>query len=119
MADLTTDQFQAAVARGDALMRSPRAQSAHYDEGRNRVVARLTTGVEIGFAPQDAEGLQNAAPADLELVEVEAFGLGIHFPTLDADRYGPALLEGVLGSESWMATHAAAHAVAERAEGTR
>jgi hypothetical protein len=77
-------------------MRGPRAESAHYDAGRNRIIVRLTTGVEIDFAPRDAEGLQGASADDLRSVEVEAFGLGIHFPTLDADLYVPALLGGLL-----------------------
>ena len=84
-------------------MQGPRAKSAHYDAGRNRVIVRLTTGIEIGFAPRDVEGLQDASADDLKAIEVEAFGLGIHFPRLDADLYVPALLDGVLGSRRWMA----------------
>lgn len=84
-------------------MRGPRAESAHYDAGRDRVIVRLTTGVEIGFAPRDAEDLRNASREDLAAIEVEAFGLGIHFPRLDADLYVPVLLEGLLGSKNWMA----------------
>jgi predicted component of type VI protein secretion system len=95
MVELTTEQFETARARGEARMRGPRAESAHYDAGRNRIIVRLTTGVEIGFAPRDVEGLQAASTDDLKAIEVEAFGLGIHFPTLDADLYVPALLEGV------------------------
>jgi hypothetical protein len=54
--------------------------------------------------------------------------LGIHFPTLDADLYVPALLEGVRGSKSWMAaqlgaaggrTRTAAKAMASRENGKR
>lgn len=128
MVELTTEQFKAAKARGEARMRGPRAESAHYDAGRNRVIVRLTTGVEIGFAPRDVEGLQDASTADLKAVEVEAFGLGIHFPTLDADLYVPAMLEGVLGSMRWMAarlgaaggrTRSAAKAAASRENGRR
>jgi hypothetical protein len=103
MVELTTEQFEAAKARGEKRLRGPRAESAHYDAGRDRVIVRLTTGVEIGFAPRDAEGLQDASRDDLAEIEVEAFGLGIHFRRLDADLYVPALLEGVLGSQSWMA----------------
>lgn len=103
MAELTTEQFDAAKARGEERLRGPRAESAYYDAGRDRVIVRLTTGVEIGFAPQDAEGLQNASREDLTAIEVEALGLGIHFPRLDADLYVPALLEGMLGSKNWMA----------------
>lgn len=103
MVELTTEQFEAAKARGEARLRGPRADRAHYDAGRGRVIVRLTTGVEIGFAPRDAEGLQHAKRDDLAVIEVDALGLGIHFPRLDADLYVPALLEGALGSETWMA----------------
>jgi hypothetical protein len=102
MAELTAEEFAAAKARGNSRMRGPRAESAHYDAGRNRVIVRLTTGIEIAFAPRDVEGLQHASAADLKSIEVEAFGLGIRFPTLDADLYVPALLKGVLGSKRWM-----------------
>ena len=103
MAEMTTNQFEAAKARGEERLRGPRASSAHYDAGRDRVIVRLTTGAEIDFAPRDAEGLQHATREDLAEIEVEALGLGIHFSRLDADLYVPVLLEGVLGSKSWMA----------------
>lgn len=108
MDELTTEEFEAAKVRGKARMRGPRAESAHYDAGRNRVVIRLTTGIEIAFAPRDVEGLQNASTDDLKSIEVEAFGLGIRFPRLDADLYVPALLKGVLGSKRWMTARLAA-----------
>ena len=66
-------------------MGGQRAESAHYDVARDRVIVRLTTGVEFGFAPADAEGLQHALSDDVAHIDVEAFGLGIHFPRLDAD----------------------------------
>jgi Protein of unknown function (DUF2442) len=128
MNELTPEQFAAAKARGEARMQGPRAVSAHYDAGRNRVIVRLTTGVELGFASRDVEGLQHASADDLRAVEVEAFGLGLHFPKLDADLYVPALLEGVLGSKRWMAarlgaaggrSRSAAKAAASRENGKR
>lgn len=103
MDELTREQFEAAEARGKARLEGPRAQKVHYDAGRNRIIVRLTTGIELGFAPGTVEGLENAVIEDLKAVEVEAFGLGIHFPTIDADLYVPALLEGVLGSKRWIA----------------
>jgi len=103
MVELTKEQFDAAKARGEARLDGPRAVSAHYDAGRNRIVIRLTTGVEIGFPPDLAQGLEQATPADLDEIEITPAGLGVHFPKLDADLYIPALLEGVLGSANWMA----------------
>ena len=84
-------------------MQGPRAESAYYDAARNRIIVRLITGVEIGFAPGEIEGLRQASAEELGAVEVQALGLGIHFPKLDADLYVPALLEGLLGSRAWMA----------------
>lgn len=104
MADMTVEEFQQARARGEARLRGPVAESAHYDAGRGRVIIRLSTGVEIGFPPALAEGLEHASASDLAVIEVDACGLGVHIPALDADLYVPALLEGILGSERWMAT---------------
>ena len=128
MVELAKEGFEAAKARGEARLRGQRAESAHYDAGRNRVIVRLTNGVELGFAPRNVEGLQHASAEDLKAIEVEAFGLGIHFPKLDADLYVPALLQGVLGSKRWMAaqlgaaggrTRSAAKAAASRENGKR
>lgn len=103
MTELTDEQFEAAKRRGEERLRGPRAVAARYDAGRGRVVITLSTGIEIGLAPRDVEGLAGASAEDLRVVEVEEMGLGIHFPHLDADLYVPALLEGVLGSRRWMA----------------
>jgi hypothetical protein len=118
MDKLSAAEFEAAKARGNARMRGPRAETAHYDAGRNRVVVKLTTGIEIAFAPRDVEGLQHASTDDLRSIEIEAFGLGIRFPGLDADLYVPALLKGVLGSKKWMAARHAKSGVL-RADGKR
>jgi len=103
MVKLTEEQFEAARRRGDARLQGPRAVAARYDAGRARVVIALSTGVELGLAPRDVEGLAGASADDLRAVEIDSRGLGIHFPKLDADLYVPALLEGVLGSRRWMA----------------
>ena len=103
MVELTKQQFAAATARGAARLRGPRAVSARYDRGRNRVVVRLMTGVEISVSPRDVEALQGASVQDLQVIEVEAFGLGIRFPRLDSDLYVPALVKGVAGSQRWRA----------------
>ncbi|MBR5949894.1 MAG: DUF2442 domain-containing protein [Actinomycetaceae bacterium] len=50
-----------------------------------------------------AEGLAGAAPGDLAEIEISPAGLGLHWPRLDADLYVPALLQGVFGSQAWMA----------------
>ncbi|MCB1659588.1 MAG: DUF2442 domain-containing protein, partial [Pseudomonadales bacterium] len=49
------------------------------------------------------EGLSHAKPSQLAEIEISPTGLGLHFPTLDADLYIPSLLEGLFGSSHWMA----------------
>ena len=99
------DQFNAANRKGRELQSSvPRALGAFYDKRTRRIVIRLDTKLDVAFAPQDAEGLEKARPSQLEPIEISPSGFGLHFPKLDADIYVPALLEGFLGSRSWMAS---------------
>ena len=98
------DDFELANQRGrDVRAAFPRAVSAHYDRKNGRVVISLSSKLDVSFSPRDAEGLENAKPPQLEDVEISPSGFGIHFPKINADLYLPALLEGFLGSKTWMA----------------
>ncbi|HET6238773.1 MAG TPA: DUF2442 domain-containing protein [Acetobacteraceae bacterium] len=85
------------------LASAPRAVAARYDRRGSRIVVSLSNGLEMAFPPHLAEGLADAKPTDLAVIEITPTGLGLHWPTLDADLYLPALLEGVFGSPRWMA----------------
>lgn len=101
---VTRDEFTAATRRGEKRRANePIATAAHYDRRRDRVVVSLSSGIELAFPPAIAEGLQNAAPAELANVEISPSGLGLHFPRLDADLYVPSLLTGTFGSKRFMA----------------
>ena len=101
---ITERDVQEAEARlAEDLRHTATAVAARYDRGRGRVVIRLNTGLEVMFAPHDAEGLERATAADLEEIEISPTGLGLHFPRLDADLYVPGLLQGLFGSQRWMA----------------
>jgi len=90
--------------RGEQLRREfPHAVSARYDRASGRVVVELSSKLALSFSPRDAQGLENAKPAELEEIELTPSGLGMHFPKLDADLYIPGLLEGFMGSRKWMA----------------
>ena len=101
----TTDTgFAQAGQRMQALRHQGHALAAHYDRRRARVVVSLNTGVEVTFPPALAEGLSDAAAAaDLAKIEITPSGLGLHWPTLDADLYVPGLLAGAFGGKQWMA----------------
>ena len=83
--------------------RIPWAVSAHYDRGNGRIVIGLNTQMDVAFPPHVVQGLENAKPSQLELIEITPSGFGLHFPKLDADVYLPALLDGFFGSKRWMA----------------
>ncbi|WP_238532646.1 DUF2442 domain-containing protein [Novosphingobium pentaromativorans] len=85
------------------LREAGHAVSARYDRRRARVVVGLNTGVELTFPAHLAEGLADASPDSLAVIEISPAGLGLHWPKLDADIYVPGLLRGVFGSKKWMA----------------
>lgn len=88
-----------ATARG--AVDGPIATSARYSGGR--VVVVLDSGVELRFPPSLAQGLGGAKPRDLSDIRIEAGGLSLRWPKLDADLYVPSLAKGILGSRGWMA----------------
>jgi Protein of unknown function (DUF2442) len=102
---LTTEDIAEANARAAELRASlPHAVAARYDRKSDRIILALSSNIELMFSPRNAEGLEDATPAQLSAIEISPSGFGIHFPKLDADIYLPALLEGMLGSRRWMAS---------------
>ncbi len=79
------------------------ATAVRFDRRRKKLILTLDSGIELAFAPHLAQGLQDASADDLAAVQISPSGLGLHFPTLDADLYVPALLNGLLGSSRWIA----------------
>ena len=100
---VTEPEFEPARDRAQEELEVGHALSARYGRRRRRVIVQLSTGIELAFPAALAEGLADASPDDLAEIEVSPSGLGLHWPRLDADLYVPALLQGVLGSRSWMA----------------
>src|ERR1035437_3862825 len=99
------DYFEQANQRAkDLQARIPRALSARYDHKTGRIVVHLSSKLIVSFSPADVEGLKDARPLQLNKIEISPSGFGIHFPALDADLYVPGLLEGFLGSKTWMAS---------------
>ena len=96
--------FEAAARRGvQRLKKGPVAVAGRYDQQAGRVMIELDSGLEIAFRPQHAQGLEAATPADLSEIEISPSGQGLYFPAINADLYLPALLEGFLRSNAWMA----------------
>jgi hypothetical protein len=102
--DISDADVEAAEERMRALLAAtPHATAARYDRRVARIMVTLSNGLELAFAPHLAEGLADAKPADLAVIEISPTGLGLHWPNLDVDLYVPSLLEGIFGSKRWMA----------------
>jgi Protein of unknown function (DUF2442) len=98
------DEFDRANARAaHRLTTTPTVVTARYDPDTDRVIMGLSNHLEVSFPAHEVQGLETATAADLEQIEINPPGFGLHFPTLDANLYVPALLQGVFGSERWMA----------------
>jgi hypothetical protein len=101
----SSNDFEKAKRRAEDMQSDlPKAISVHYDRKSGRIVVDLSSKLTLSFSPDDAQGLENAKPSQLEEIEITPSGFGIHFPRLDADLYVPSLLEGFLGSRKWMAS---------------
>lgn len=103
MDDITDAEFDAATARGEAMLRTePRARAVRYDAAVDRIVVELTSGATYSFPPWLAQGLRGASAADLAEVEVLGVGFGLHWERLDTDLSVAGLLSGVFGTRTWM-----------------
>lgn len=98
-------EFEQAKKRALVERTAGYVRAARYNRRRGCVIVQLSTGVEVAFPATLAEGLADASPEELAEIEISPTGLGLHWPRLDADLYVPALLQGVFGSRSWMASH--------------
>src|ERR1700731_172569 len=117
---LTTENIAEANARAAELRANlPHAVAARYDRKADRIILALSSNIELMFSPRNAEGLEDATPAQLAAIEISPSGFGIHFPKLDADIYLPALLEGALGSRKWMASRLGAAGGKSRSKAKR
>ena len=108
---ITDEEYEAATRAGDEMLRNvPHAVRARYDRRLRRIVVRLSSGMDLSFSPKDAQGLEHASPEQLAEVEILGVGYGLHWESLDADLYVPALLRGVTGTAAWMARRGRAQA---------
>lgn len=125
MAELTEEQYQAALDRGRiADETEPRAQSARYDPRSGRIIVELANGCTFAFPAKLAQGLENATDDELADVEVLGTGYGLHWEKLNEDHALPALLAGIFGTKRYMAQLAGratspAKAAAARANGAK
>lgn len=115
MTDRTGKMIEAAMKRGEKVVRNePRARSARYDRRSGRIIVALTNGCTFAFPARDAEGLEGAADAALDDIEILGAGAGLHWERLDVDLSVPGLLAGLFGTKAWMDRQRASNAGSAR-----
>ena len=126
--EISDQEFQSAVQRGEDLRQNGYAVSAEYDAPQNRLVVNLSSGVIVMVPVHLIQELAGADPEALTKIEICPSGLALHWPSLDADVYVPGLMQGVFGTKRWMAAQlgaaggratTAAKAAAARQNGTK
>ena len=85
----------------------PKAVRAWFDHASRKVRVELSTGLELAFRAEDAQGLQSASDEQLSRIEITPMGLGLHWPECDADLLVSGILRGYLGSKTFMRDHLA------------
>jgi Protein of unknown function (DUF2442) len=89
------NQFQAAnrrARRARALF--PPALSAFYCPADCRIHIDFAAGVTLVFDPLHVPGLAAGSALDFQCIQISPSGHGLHFPSIDADVFIPALLLG-------------------------
>ncbi len=103
MAITESDLVRAETRMADRLAGTPVIREARYNPRRKMLEVHLSNGLILGIPPGIIQDLAGASGRDLSPVEIDAAGLSLHWPKLDADLYLPGLLEGRTGSRRWMA----------------
>ena len=108
-------EFEEATRRGKRLTAAvPAVIAARYDRRKREIQITFASRMVLLIPVEIVQDLAEAAPADLGEIEIEAGGLSLHWPRLDADLWVPALLAGITGTRRWMAAELGAQGGAAR-----
>ena len=103
MAITENDLVRAEKRMADLQASTPVIVEARYDGRRKVVEVTLDSGIMLSIPPGIIQDLAGARARDLNPIKIDAAGLSLHWPKLDADLYLPGLLKGITGSRAWMA----------------
>jgi len=102
--DATDAELDAALARARKFAKyDRRVVKAIYSKSTDRLRVVLDDGAVYSLPRTLIQGLGGAQERDLNRIQILGEGTGLLWPILDVAHYVPALLEGVYGSEKWMA----------------
>lgn len=121
-------QIPAARARAARVLRTqPRAKRVIFPAGSHAIELQLTNGVSLRIPLALLPPLRNATTSELAELEVDRFGLTLHWEALDADYGVGQLVTIALGQQTVLrasasvagATKSPAKSAAARANGRK
>ena len=102
-------EYEGATKAGEEMMkRGPIVVFVAYDPASRTLLLTFADGTSLTTPVDNVQGLAGADDADLAEIEIEAQGLSLHWPKLDADVWVPSLVEGVTGTRAWIAARGGA-----------
>jgi hypothetical protein len=101
---MVSDKESKAARRYMREMRKhvPHAVTASYQPQLRKILVTLSDGLEIALDPKRIQTLEDARPSALKNIEINAAGYELFFPALDDGIWVPGLLQGLMGTRSWM-----------------
>ena len=100
----TDDEIAHAIKRArDFAKYDRRVVKASYLKASDRLRIILDDGGEFSLSRHLVQGLDEANIKELSRIQIIGGGTGLLWPLLDVSHYVPGLLEGVYGTEKWMA----------------
>jgi len=80
-----------------------RVTRAAYAKGPDRLRLAFDNGVTVSIPRRVIQGLAEADEKELSRIQILSDGTGLLWPLLGVSHYVPNLLQGIYGSERWIA----------------
>lgn len=98
-------QIDAAIARARKYAKyDQRVVSADYVKRADRLRLVFDSGAVLSIPRRLIQGLGEAKEKELGRIQILSDGTGLLWPLLEISHYVPSLLQGVYGTEKWMAS---------------
>ena len=104
--ELTDAEVEEANRRGAEMRRNvPWGLSATYLPAVERILVRLSTGLEIALPVEEFDFLQNASEPQRQRIELWGAGYEVYFPELDEGIWLPHHLLHHAETSRWLLEH--------------
>ncbi len=98
-------EIDAAIARARRYAKyDQRVVKATYAKVSDRLRLVFENGVVLTVPRRLIQGLAEAEERELSRIQIVGDGTGLLWPLLEVSHYVPSLLQGVYGSDKWMAS---------------